>query len=124
MPTRSLRSSLLRWPDSAKVDAAARAWATAQSERNPEIQQIGYFGSYARGDWGVGSDLDLVVIVDAATQSFERRGLAYETTSLPVPADLVVYVDAEWEQVRRRPGFGQAVAAEAVWVYESSGSGP
>jgi len=35
--------------------------------------RIGYFGSYARGDWGVGSDLDLLVIVTAAEEAFEKR---------------------------------------------------
>ena len=31
---------------------------------NPE--KIVLFGSYARGDWGVGSDLDLVIILDSS----------------------------------------------------------
>lgn len=31
-----------------------------------DVLQIGYFGSYARDDWGVGRDLDLIVIDEVA----------------------------------------------------------
>lgn len=118
MPTRSLRSPVLRWPDAATVDTAARTWAAAQIVDHPNVDRIGYFGSYARGDWGVGSDLDLVVVVDATTEPFERRGLAFETMSLPVPVDVVVYTVTEWQQLRQQPGFGQNVASEVAWVYQ------
>lgn len=116
MPTRSLRSSVLRWPDAATVDAAARAWGAAQLAAQPGIEWIGYFGSYARGDWGVGSDLDIVVVVDATSEPFERRALAFETGALPVPADVVVYTAAEWRRLSRQPGFGRAIAGDAVRI--------
>jgi hypothetical protein len=63
MPVRSLTSSALRWPDAETVHRAALAWAVALAQSEPAIVAIGYFGSYARGDAGVGSDLDLVVLV-------------------------------------------------------------
>jgi len=64
MPVRSLSSSVLRWPDRLAVDQAVRAWAKEKAEERKEILQIGYFGSYARGDWGVGSDLDIIIILE------------------------------------------------------------
>ena len=70
---------------------------------------VGYFGSYARGDWGVGSDLDLVVIVDDSPEPFERRAARWDATGLPVPADVLVYTRAEWERLSARP-------REVVWV--------
>ena len=71
MPVRSSNSSVLVWPDRTIVDRAVRAWAAAAAARRGDVRRIGYFGSYARGDWGVGSDLDLVAIVDAAVEPFE-----------------------------------------------------
>lgn len=59
MPVRSLDSSVLRWPDATTVHQAVCRWAREAARTRPEVLRVGYFGSYARGDWGVGSDLDL-----------------------------------------------------------------
>ena len=116
MPVRSLRSSVLKWPDRTAVDCAVREWAHAAARGRPEVVRIGYFGSYARGDWGVGSDVDLVVLVDRAEEPFARRAATWDTTRLPVPADLLVYTSEEWEGIRQR-GFGRGIAGGVVWVY-------
>jgi len=117
MPVRLLTSAVLRWPDARAVDAAVRAWAREAASARPEVQRIGYFGSYARGDWGVGSDLDVVIVVDASVLPFERRGISWDFSILPVPADVVVYTAREWEGLRGSARFGGSVAAATVWVY-------
>lgn len=91
MPVRSLDSSVLRWPDGDAVDRAVRAWGAEVGRADDRVRRVGYFGSYARGNWGVGSDVDLVVILRSSDEPFERRPLAYDLGSLPVPADLFVY---------------------------------
>jgi predicted nucleotidyltransferase len=58
MLVRSLHSSVLKWPDREIVDKAVKEWACKIRQGRPDIVNIGYFGSYARGEWGVGSDLD------------------------------------------------------------------
>jgi len=73
--------------------------------------------STARGDWGVGSDLDIVVLVHAADLPFERRPMRYDSTELPVPSDVLVYTVEEWASAIDRPGLPRTAAAEAVWVY-------
>jgi uncharacterized protein len=73
MPVPSLTSSVLRWPDSGAVDRAVRAWAERAGTTRRGVRRIGYFGSYARGDWGPGSDLDLIVIMDGADEGFATR---------------------------------------------------
>jgi hypothetical protein len=79
--------------------------------------RIGYFGSYARGDWGVGSDLDLVIIVEQDPEPFERRALAWDTTDLPVPADVLVYAKREWDAITQHGRMGKTLQDETVWVY-------
>jgi predicted nucleotidyltransferase len=118
MPVRSLNSPVLIWPDAESVDLAARRWAEHASQ-NPEVVRIGYFGSYARGDWGPGSDLDLLIIVKQAEELFERRAIRWDTTDLPVPAEALVYTAREWESVAARSKFGRTVSREVVWIYES-----
>ena len=118
MPVRSLGSSVLRWPDRAEVDAGVRSWASVVAEKDDRVRRIGYFGSYARGDWGVGSDVDLVVVVEQSEQPFERRALEFDATGLPVPADLLVYTVAEWDSLLQDGGRRRTVADEVVWVFE------
>jgi hypothetical protein len=118
MPVRSLSSSVFRWPDAQAVDQAVRRWAKEQVRGRPDVLRIGYIGSYARGDWGVGSDLDLVVVVECCEQPFWRRALAWDVTSLPVPTDVLAYTQEEWQSLSARgERFYRTIKCEAVWVY-------
>ncbi len=117
MPVRSLRSSVLRWPDAPTVDQAVRRWAEQVVQHRGEVCGVGYFGSYARGDWGVGSDLDLVIIVESSEEPFSRRAAGWDATALPVPADLLVYTKDEWQALTRQGKFSQTLRQETVWVY-------
>ena len=117
MPVRSLHSSVLKWPDRRTVDHSVRRWAAAQVLRRRDIARIGYFGSYARGDCGVGSDVDLIVVVDDSALPFERRAAEFDCTALPVPCDLLVYTNAEFMAARGKGRFAQVLQGEVVWVY-------
>jgi uncharacterized protein len=121
MPVRSLHSSVLRWPDAHAVGNALRAWVTRVSSDHVEVRMVGYFGSYARGDWGVGSDVDVIVVVDSSDISFERRAAGWDTSMLPVPADLLVYTDAEWQAMRRAGRLSEKIAREMIWLYRRPG---
>ena len=117
MPVRSLTSSVLNWPDGTAVDAAARRWAERQRTLHPELLRLGYFGSYARGDWGVGSDLDLIAIVTGSESSFADRPSGWDLTDLPVPAEILVYSEAEWQRLQQGGGrFATSIRNEAVWL--------
>ena len=117
MPVRSLSSSVLRWADPETVDAAARLWAQKVVQDRQDVLRIGYFGSYARGDWGVGSDLDLIIIVGSSRQPFLRRSSEWDVTDLPVPVDALVYTEEEWLSLSGGR-FYQTVMREAVWIYQ------
>jgi predicted nucleotidyltransferase len=100
------------------VDAAVRAWARVQAAVHPDILRLGYFGSYARGDWGVGSDLDLVAVVKDSSLPFEQRALAWNLEDLPVPAGLLVYTEAEWQALHAEGGrFARSLTRETVWLF-------
>ena len=119
MPVRSLNSSVIKWPDLRTVDQAAREWVDQQVRSGRDILRAGYFGSYARGDWGVNSDLDLILIVRHSDQPFLRRALQWDILDLPVPVDLLVYTQEEWQNLAKQGGrFPQVVEKEAVWVYQ------
>jgi predicted nucleotidyltransferase len=113
-----LDSSVLRWPDFREVDEAVRNWAAEIAEERADVIRIGYFGSYARGDWGVGSDLDVVIILDETNEPVERRNLPFDTRPLPVPTDVLVYTREEWDSLTKRPGFQRTIQNEAEWICE------
>jgi predicted nucleotidyltransferase len=118
MPVRSLHSSVLRWPDRSTVEAAARQWARQVAAGRSDVVAVGWFGSYPAGNWGVGSDLDLVVVLEATLEPFERRAVGFDTTTLPVPADLLVYTRAEWERLAQRTG-SKSFARQVEWLLGS-----
>jgi predicted nucleotidyltransferase len=117
MPVRSLNSSVLRWVSREEALQAAKAWAERVAQERPEVLRVGCFGSAARGDWGVGSDLDLLVIVAHSDKPFLYRATDFDTTSLPVPADLLVYTQDEWAAMERSGRCGR-LRAEVRWLYE------
>lgn len=117
MPVRSLTSSILVWPKLPEVLQAVAAWAKRVRSVHPEVVRVGYFGTLARGDWGVGSDADLLVILRESDTPFEHRALLFDTLPLPVPADLLVYTVAEHEDLLSRGGrFAAVLRDEAIWL--------
>lgn len=118
MPVRSLNSSVLKWPDAREVDRAVRKWAEEIARKDSGVVCIGYFGSYARGEWGVGSDLDIIMVIERSDLPPTQRAGKWDTTDLPVPADLLVYTLEEWREVARRGRFGRMLRTETVWVYQ------
>jgi predicted nucleotidyltransferase len=123
MPVRSLNSSVLKWPGHDTVDRAVREWAIEEAKKHPELLQLGYFGSYARRDSGVGSDLDLFAVVKESSETFERRNLSWDMSPLPVPADLLVYTEKEWRSLQKKGGrFAATLSLETVWIYKAKHS--
>jgi predicted nucleotidyltransferase len=108
---------VLKWPDAHVVMQALRRWTEKVSRDRLEVVRIGFFGSYARGDWGVGSDLDLIIILADSRHPFELRPSGFNTLELPVPTDVLVYTQEEWQAMKPARRFFQELEREGVWVY-------
>ena len=84
-------------------------------ERHRGVTRIGHSGSYARGDWGVGGDVDLLIIVTASAEPFARRSRDFDAVHLPVPAEILVHTENEWVLMTPR---GRRIAGQTIiWVY-------
>ncbi len=98
-----------------------RRWAKKVLQQRPDVLQIGYFGSYARGDWGVGSDLDVVMRLHHSDRPFDLRAGDWDTRNLLVPADLLVYPREEWDLLQSRP-HPPRFMKEIVWLNQAGQS--
>ena len=119
MPVRSLTSSVLRWPDREGVRRAITGWA-AQMRSRAGVTRVGCFGSFVQGRWGVGSDVDLLVIVETSTEPMYRRPLLFDTSTLPVAADLLVYTEAEWKRLTKE---GRKPLGPVEWIDVADAAG-
>jgi hypothetical protein len=97
MPVRLLTQSVLRWPGPEQVLDKVRAWAVEQRRGRTSLQRVGVFGSYGRGDAGVGSDLDLLLIDAAAEGPQHQRLRRWPLERLPLSCDALVLSPAEWQ---------------------------
>lgn len=115
MPVKSLHSSVRKWPDRTEVFESFRAWARHQMTVRRDIARIGCFGSIVKGTWGVGSDIDIIIILNDSNIHPLRRAAQWDTTGLPVPADVVVLTQREAEKAASYR-FRNVIEKEVVWV--------
>ena len=119
MPVPSLSGSVRRWPAAAEVLEQAAAWAALQRSGNPELLAVGVFGSYGRGTAGVGSDLDLLLILQRCDEPIWERLRRWDTGSLPLACDLLVYSLEEWRSLPKwNPKLAEALLNDTRWLGE------
>jgi uncharacterized protein len=116
MPVRLLTSSVLKWPSRSDVLEALERWAQGVMHADRNVLAIGYFGSYARSVHGVGSDLDIVIIIKEARSPFVRRAAEWDTSSLPVATDVIAYTEDEWKALDPTNRFHSMLKNETRWI--------
>jgi hypothetical protein len=120
MPVRLLTQSLLRWPEPAVVLEAVTAWAVGQSNQQPGLERVGVYGSYGRGDAGVGSDLDLVLIDCNATGTPSERFRQWPFETLPLSCDALILTPKEWDALMLDPArvaMAMALKHDCQWLW-------
>lgn len=121
MQQRSSSGSVLRWPSSESVLEAAGRWAERQAAAQPELEAVGVFGSYGRGDAGVGSDLDLLLVLRQCELPIWERLRPWDTADLPLATDLLVYSRREWESLPQwNPKLAATLERDLRWLIAPS----
>ena len=119
MPVPSLSGSVRRWPAADEVLEQAAAWATLQRSGHPELLAVGVFGSYGRGTAAFGSDLDLLLILRHCDEPIWNRLRRWDTSSLPLACDLLVYSLEEWRSLPQwNPKLAEALLNDTRWLGE------
>lgn len=116
MPVKSSSSSVLVWPKKNEVIRALEDWAEKLRTHRSDLIRVGYFGSLTRRDWGVGSDADVVVVVQSSERQPLERPLDFDLSSVPVGTDLLVFTAAEWNaRLERGDRFAEELR-NATWL--------
>ena len=118
MPVRSLTQSLLRWPEPEQVLHHVRLWAAQVAVEHPGLERVALFGSYGRGDAGVGSDLDLLLIDAASRGPQHQRLLAWPLAELPLSCDALVLTPTEHaELLASGSAMAAALQRDSRWLW-------
>ena len=84
-----------------------------------KTRKIIIFGSFARGDYHKGSDLDLIIVGEFKERFIDRIGKILELNDSDLEIDVMVYTEEEFKKMiqERRPFIQQALE-EGIVVYE------
>ena len=88
--------------------AEAQLWAHDLKVLRTALAKVGVFGSYGRGDAGVGSDLDLILVDGAAIGPQQQRLLTWPLERLPLSCDALVLTPTELQELLAS-GFRMAI---------------
>ena len=84
-----------------------------QAKRN--LEQAHASRGDGRDEWACFAAVDLILVLDDAAAAAEAR---VDTADLPVPADVLVFAEAEWQaRLRRRDRFAEVLRNETMWVF-------
>jgi len=73
-----------------------------------KVKKVYLYGSFARGDFNEGSDIDLIIVGEFDGKMPQRINKILDLTSLPV--EPLVYSEAEFEQMKERAFLEEVLA--------------
>lgn len=86
--------------DSEKIYEQLREFAHLLKTKR-KVKKVYLYGSFARGDFHEGSDIDLIIVGEFEGKMPQRIKEVLDLTALPV--EPLVYTEAEFEQMKERP---------------------
>lgn len=82
-------------------------------------KKIIQFGSLSRGEVGLTSDIDLIVIMDSQKPFHKRLKELYQKIDYREPLDLLAYTPEEFERTLRVSSFLRHAVKEGRVIYET-----
>jgi predicted nucleotidyltransferase len=104
MPKRSSRSASSIYRDYEGIIRGLRQAAEGALARHPELERVILFGSMARGDYGLYSDADVILVLRSSdvTPFFNRiPSFLDDFLEAPVPVELFPYTQDELDYMHR-----------------------
>ena len=84
---------------------------------NMNIEKAILFGSSARDEIGICSDIDLVIIMKTNLKFLDRLDKFYRELNPNVATDIFVYTPKEFEEIKKG-FFGKSILKDGIILYE------
>jgi predicted nucleotidyltransferase len=117
MPEKSSNSVKVVFADKAKVLRQLKDYSEGIKRTQPEVERVGYFGSYANDTYGPASDVDLLIVLQQSDKRFLDRIPDFIPDSLSICCDVFPYTSEETERMKQdgNPWICH-VLKEVVWL--------
>ncbi len=103
--------------DKDKVLRQLRDYAKSLKRMRPEVERVGYFGSYANDTYGPASDVDLLIILRQSDKRFLDRIPDFLPDNLSICCDVFPYTREEIGKMKQEyPPWIRHVLGEVVWL--------
>lgn len=86
-----------------------------QAEAHPEVMEIVVFGSFSKGNYAPGSDVDIFILLSRSVKSVRDRIPDFLPGAFPVAVDLFPYTVDELSALQSSPVV--AAVRESAWRY-------
>ena len=113
-----LSSARPRFVNKDEVLELARTTASRIGSKHPNVVKILLFGSFARNDFGVHSDLDLLIILGSSQKTVTDRIADFLEDALEYPTDVFPYTEQEIHaRLRAGDPFLIRASREGIQLY-------
>ena len=117
MPEKSSNFVKVVFADKKKVLRQLRDYAKELKQTSPEVEKVGFFGSYATDTFGPASDVDLLIVLRNSSKRFLDRIPDYLPENLSVSCDVFPYTNEEIEKMKQESTpWIRHVLKEVVWL--------
>ena len=82
----------------------------------PEICSVFIFGSYVKGDFTPGSDIDVLLILSDSKRSFRDRLAEYYPENFPIPVDLFPFTISEIKEMCNHPSIYKTAVETGIEI--------
>lgn len=83
------------------------------------VKRIILFGSLAKDDIGIASDIDLLVVQETKKRFIERLIELYDIINPKYALDLLVYTQSEFDEMKEKNNFVKQILREGKLLYEA-----
>lgn len=83
------------------------------------VKRIILFGSLAKDDIGIASDIDLLVVQETKKRFIERLIELYDIINPKYALDLLVYTQSEFDEMKEKNSFVKQILREGKLLYEA-----
>jgi predicted nucleotidyltransferase len=117
MQEKSSNSVKVVFADKANVLRLLKDYVKRIKRTRPEVERVGFFGSYANDTYGPASDVDLLVILRRSDKRFLDRIPDYVPGNLCVSCDVFPYTNEEIEKMKEDGNaWIRHIVKEVVWL--------